>query len=512
MATDVESHAPADQAEATRWKHTRNRRAIQEGTWRPLLKEHLQVHLAPTRVQNLGHVVITVNLQQSVASQLAVLYDKEPTVTLDSAAATDDEADAAREMFTEARTWTMLGRNNESTIALREGLVRIGWSASAKLPTLRIVTPDVVHVKHTPGDVSDITGIMEWRARSWTNHEKKRVTSGFYDVWDISDPAAPVFKITNAGGEDWSDKFPESMPADGKYPYRWPASDGFPEGKPFLPWVLYHAEDSGRTWDFRKWTEIYEGTLDAGVLWSLFFHCARDASWLQKYTIDLLLGGTTTVKIGGEVSQSVETSPSTVLQFSTKGDKAGSAGTFAAPMKPAEFAAAVIDYTQTIVSHIGIHPADLERSTTAQSGYSIQLKRSAQRRLGLKFEPQFRRGDLELMPKMAQVSNLHAGTSHPIEGYGITYKPADDSIDERQAELDYHLALVAADQMSKVELYRSRHPGTSDEEAMFALVSIEAINRGISATADVEVDEARAEIEEQIAAAKVEAGVNESSE
>lgn len=487
---DVLNYRP-DGEDGERWNHTRDRRAIMDGDWTELLLTHLEQHLVATRRQNLGRPVVTVNLLHSVASQLAVLYDREPVVSV--ADANEDAVDAVTQMFRIAHTWTILQRNNESTIALREGLVRIGWSDASQLPTLRVVTPDVVTVWHTPGDVNDIKVIKELRARTYTGQDGHSKTAAFFDVWSIKDDEPPYFRIETPEGEDWTEKFMERPEA---YPY-------VLDGEPFLPWVLYHAEDSGKLWDYRKWIEIYEGTLDSGVLWSLFFHCCRDASWLQKYTVDLEVKGAKTIKTAdGEMSyQAVETAPSTVLQFRTIGDKGGSAGTFASPMEPSKLAQAVVDYTQTIISHIGIHPADLERSAQAQSGYAIQLKRSAQRRLGLKFEPQFRSGDTELMWKLAAVSNLHGGTSYPTEGYSITYRPIDESIEERADEFAYWSALVQSNQMSRVDLYRRLNPGVTDEEAMERLVMIEAINKGITVGADREVQAAAAEAETEAEAA-----------
>lgn len=471
--TDPDRFMPQSHDEAARWAETRRRKRILDGEWRSDVEDALREHLAATRVANLGRPVLAVNLLRSVCSQLAVLYDRPATIHIGDS--DPDTEDRFSDLLADIGAWSILQRHAEYVIGLRESLILVGWSESESRPTLELVTPDQVIVEHRDGDPCEIVKVKHARVRTSVIDGQERPVV-CWDVYDLTDQTAPSFRIEAVDGTDVTQiHAPDDV---GRYP--WQDDEG-----PWIPLTLYHAQDVGRLWDPHGWSEIVEGTLDCAVLWSLFFHCARDASWRQKYAIDLQVGGTKLTDAGaGETARSVETSPSSIILFRTMGDKSGSAGTFEAPTDPGKFAESNQRFQQTVVSHIGVHPADLERQESASSGYAIQLKRSSQRKLGMKFEGQFRRGDLQLFRTIARTANLFGGESFPVDGFQITYHPIEETVAEMKDDLEYQLMLVDSNLLSRVELYKRLNPGVTDEMAIRNLIEIEAVNRGIPEQAE----------------------------
>jgi hypothetical protein len=187
-----------------------------------------------------------------------------------------------------------------------------------------------------------------------------------------------------------------------------------------------------------------------------------------------------TVRTGERIAGQIDTQPNSILMFKSVGDRNGSAGSFPAPIEPTKFAEAVLLFQKTLLGNAGFHPADIERTTGAESGYAIQLKRSAQRRYALSFEPNFREGDLELIRKMCLVFNAHSTEPDlPTEGFAITYRPIEITPDELASDLEYNTKLVDAGMMDKIAWYQRINPGVSEEEATVALLRIAAINKAI---------------------------------
>lgn len=465
MTTAEPVFMPKDPEEAERWEHTRKRVRMFTGYgWERDLLEHLKTQLNATGLTNLGRPAQAIRLMPSTVHQLACTYDREPTIEY-ADEVPEGAQDGLTQLVNEAKFNQIAQRNNEYVIALNDNYVYVGWSPRKQRVVLRIVTPDCVVVKTAPTDASVILELREARVRTVGT---KRQT--FWDVWSVEDGGS--FRILDGDDNDVTSQFP-----DVEVPKTWPYVD---EGEPYIPWVVYHARDTGQAHDPYHWSELVEATNDVAVLWSLFFHCCRDASWSQKGVVDLELDGLTTIQSGGQTAGQIDTRPTSILKFRSVGDKNGTFGAFPAPMEPTKFAEAVLQYQRTAVSNIGINPADLERTEAAQSGYAIQLKRTAQRRMAARFEPQLREGDLELLRKMVLVRNAFGtGEKLPVDGITIRYNPIDISHDEREQEFAYDQGLMEAGLLDKIAWYRKLNPGTDDEQATMQLLRVAAINKAI---------------------------------
>ena len=461
MASTSPVLIPADPADAARWEHTRVRRRMLDGHWEQDISQRLNERLTPGRSYNLGRPVQSLNLFASTVRQLAVQYDAAPTVhhpDLDEA-----QQDRWKHLMAEAHLWSIMQRASESVIGLRECFMQVEWVAIPYHPeggevVVSPLTPDTVVTVTRPGDPDDVLVLKA--ARCYTVDGDSIPA---WAVWDISNPDQPHFRVEDASGRDITVRVVRD-------PQPWPyLKEG---GQPYLPFVKYRAQDTADPWDAYALSELVHAALDTAILWTAWGKCVLDASWSQRWVIDLMLQGMSISGSGAAVTGSVETDPTSILAFTSRGDKPGSVGQYNTPVDPAAMALSIVTFQASVLSNIGIHPADLEAGHTAQSGVAIQLKRSAQRRLALRMLPQFRQGDVELLGLMASISNTFGETSYPTEGWELTYHLPEASVDEFIAELDRDERMVRLGFISKVDLMQKYRPELSREQAREALLEV----------------------------------------
>jgi hypothetical protein len=179
--------------------------------------------------------------------------------------------------------------------------------------TYRPVFPDLVTVI-TDSDRPDVpVKLCEARLRELDGKH-----AWFWDVYDIR-PGMESYKICT---KDWIDVTAEftGQPSEAysgeRYPFR------YADGRAFLPFGFYHAAKTGRMWDSYSTTEMVEGTLNVGVLYTFLLHIVRNTAWKQRYTVDLEIGGAAWADENddGNGRRSIVTDPATVTQFYSRED------------------------------------------------------------------------------------------------------------------------------------------------------------------------------------------------
>lgn len=459
---------PAYPADRARWEHTRRRRRLLDEMWEEDVIARLSERLTPGRVVNLGKPVTSLNLFASTVRQLAVQYDSAPTVRNDAIEGTDASAVWAL-IQEDTHIWELAQANAEAVVGLRENLVRVNRTPQGV--RLAIVYPDTVEVETDPNDPSTLTVVRE---AGFYTIDKKQVAC--WTIWDISNPELPTRTIVNDKGEDVSRIVDPEWGG-------W--RDFFADGTPFLPYVRYRAKWSPKVWDAYSWSTLVESAIDCAILWTAWNKWVMDASWSQRYIIDLMLQGLTVSGTGAAATASIEADPASILCFKTIGEKTGSASQFSPPGDPKSLADAIMSFQGSVLSNIGIHPADLEATAQPSSGVAIQLKRSAQRQLASKMLPQFRAGDLELLKKIAATYNSMAAEGAPAlpeDGWALDYHLPDAGSAEMTDALTLSTALIDAGLASKVDVYMKFHPELSRDEAFARLLDIQAENAKLSAT------------------------------
>lgn len=450
---------PESSDEISRWEESARRRRMLDGTWGDDLLTYMAGVLNVLRTSSIGKPSRAINLYRTVVEQLAIHYTGPAQVTHD----TDDDTADNREgqpgtvmsdLLARGYVWPSLRRHEEYVLGLRESLLFVGWSEKLDAPRLRLVTADTVVVTHAAGDPSQIVGVREAR---WRGDRQ------LWDVWSLEDPRG--FWIENEKGVDLTAETLGTVPA-----WEW---DG-PEGR-YLPWVVAHATYTGALWDPHAWCELVDGAFDVAVAWNNWHKVVRDASWRQRWGLGVTVQGGAMRGSGETSARHVTTAPDSVLLFeSTSQATAGSLGSFDQPTSPEELGQAILQFSRTLLASVGIHPADVEKTEgNASSGYAIQLRRSAQRRLAQAAESMRRACDVELLTLIAREAGKH-GHALPDDGWQIAYQYPDDGAAEKTEALALDVAMVEAGVLTPVDMYQRWHPGVSDDAAARALIEAAA--------------------------------------
>lgn len=450
--TDDIGILPKSQYDMARWNESRMRRRMLEGLWEKDVRDRIKEYFSRVRELTLGKPSLGLNMFNSIVGQQAVLYDKAPTIE-----SPEGTSDAQKMSFSNALQDAHLNqlwqRNNKYTIGIRENLMKLVWTAEGL--RYNVVPADIVTATHAPQDPSTLTGIAEAVILS-----DGRTA---WETWDISNPENPSMKLITPGGTDITS---EVIKDPGVYMPRWGS------GKPFLPYTLYHAQWSNKLWNPWDEAEIPCASLDLAVLWTMFGAIVRDASWPQRYVINLRLDGATVTKGSNDTARVgyIDTAPASLLVLKHIDKNAtATAGQFEPGGDPEVIGRSIIAYMGVLLSNLGISPADLQSTPQAESGYAIQLKRSAQRREALKTIPNFMDGDTELLNKTAAMLNAYGGTSYPEDGWGISYNLPELGHLELVEELNTHEKLMTMGLQSKVETFLKMFPewvGRSRDEVI----------------------------------------------
>ncbi len=460
---------PESEFDQERWSHSSLRRRMLSGLWEQDLKDSISNHVQSQRAQAWGVPDLSSNVFCSVVTQLAALYDVRPTVTNASDAAALIEPGG---LIDAAGLFPLMPRFESNTLGMREMMMRVSYDKKATGLHYRPVTPDRFVAWSRAAAPSIMTGFKELRLR--TDPDTKE------DVWawdlvDVTDPEKPVYQVleVNEQGEtsDQTAKYLGSDLSGPNYPIRDAA------GTPRLDGVLYHAEAIGDgLWDAWKGCEVVYGSLKASVLWTFFGHAVLDASWPQRWAANAKVSGVEVTDAGqAGRRQQIPADPAMIIIFELLEENGGQAmiGQWEPAANIDDLFAAIGQYESRLSEFANVSPADIQRvSGEARSGYAIAItnegKRTAQRR----FEPQFRRGDLEVIELSAILVNRATGSAFPESGYGVAYESVPLSAAERKAVLEAITLKVDMGLMSKIDAFMELHPGVNREEAIKRLRQI----------------------------------------
>lgn len=444
-------------SDAVRVQVSRARRRLLYGQWEEDAIERIRARLGPIRRRSLGYPDLSANPFRSVCHQVAVLYDREPKISHPDAG--KDAIAFLHRKLREALWASKMQRVQRDTIGIREMLVRTDVSERGKL-LIRPVFPDRVDLQAGDDEPDHPARITEARPR--------KLGSAATPVWtyDELDLSTPSYTVRKGDGREIT-KSALGGSASGKaYPYVWQ------DGMPFLPYTLYHATPTGLLWDPFELRELVEATYESCVNWSFWGHILRDASWPQRWRIDLAVQGTRVDGGSHSPVESVTTDPATILGFiSTRQDSSASPtppGQFAPAANVLEVAEALMVYDQRVAAYAGVTDPDfIRRSGDPRSGYALAISRDGQRSASRKFEPQFRAGDEELLSKCAAQLNRHAEETGfeendgyvelPESGWVLRYPGLPLTPDEQDARRRNVLELLDRGLMSRLRAYAELH-------------------------------------------------------
>lgn len=463
---------PKGAGEFARVRHTRLRRRLLYGLWEPDLIDRLQRQLGHVRRKAWGVPDLSANPFRVLCQQLAVLYDRAPTIGHADAAAAAELTQAVHD----AGLWALMPRVQRDLIGMRENYVRIdvrGKGENARL-LYRPVPPDLIEGwaaaddPDVPVHVAEAVLRRTAQGHQWT-----------WEVFDITNPDEPYWQILDANGDDATAKWGvledgSAAPAGGLRgdAYEWRGEDG----RPFIPGTLYHAARTGSMWDAWEGSEAVEGTLNVAVLWTFFAHCVRNASWPQRYILGAKFAGTSAEgEDESDARVGVVSDPAAIAELVADENSSTqpTAGQWSPSTSPAELEEAVSAYERRLATFAGLSPADLQRTSgDPRSGYALAVSREGQREAQRRFLPNAQRGDLELLTKSAALLNRARGTKLPEDGWSLTYESIPMSQDERTNLLE----LANANLLDKIDAYTMLNPGTGRDQAERRLDEIARLN------------------------------------
>jgi len=444
------------------------------------VQQRTRNQVGPTRFEAWGqHVDLSSNVPETIYTQKAVQYDQTPVIRNDS----EQDADGligVDGLMMQAGIWQMMPRVQRDAFGLRVMLVRV--SATDTELTYRPVYPDLCTAE-VFSDQPDVPVTLS-EARLYTipdSLDGKR--EWCFDICDISDLGNPSYRVIRASdGEDRSPVYlktadnPEGDFTGDHYPYR------LTDGAPILPYAIYRPVKSGRMWDARTESRVFDGGLQAMVYQTMFAHIMRNASWAQKWAIGVEPAGTGTADENedGKGRRNTITDPAVLLIFEQLADFEGqpTVGTFPVAVTPEEFQAAIGRYERHVAAAAGLEPSDVMRmSGDPRSGYALAISRSGQRLQQRKHEEMFRRGDQSLLTISAAIANRSGLGTFPETGWRLEYRALPKTPEEAKGEADFLNSEVEAGMMDVVEAYRRRHPGITEEQAEADLVKIRDTNK-----------------------------------
>jgi len=437
----------SDQAARRRMEHQRLRWRLLYGQAEQDIEARIRQAIGNIRREMWGPIDMSSNPFLDAWNAASALYKEAPTIIPPSAA-----EQVVMAQVDSVGWWSRMQRVQRDTLALRECPVFIDWQPNQPL-VIRQVPPYMVEVKVYPRRPTQPRQVTEW-ARDpdaptrWVRHVYDQ-PSASYRVYDERD-----LDVTErvAGGTFEGDSYP------------WQGARG-----PILPWVTYHAQDTGWYWDAYAAREVVEGTLQLGVLYSYYSHLMRAASWAQRYVIGAEPVGAEVDAEGG--TREVVTDPASLLQLQVSdGSTNTTVGQWQPSADPERVLASVHSYERRVLDKAVGSLSVSRASSDIRSGFSLAVSREDQRALQRSYTPSFRRTDLELLGKIADMQGLER------RGWRIEYKSIPQDPTESQAQLDRISKLVDLGLIDRVTAYMELHPAVTHDEAVAAVAMIAATN------------------------------------
>lgn len=443
---------PPRTEDSDRWRETSLRHRLMYGQWRPDVDHRVAQEVGTVRRDAWGYSDLGANLLLSACEAQATLYDRPPQVHR-----ARGRAGVLQALLEEAGWQQVCQRLLRDLIAARDMHLYAERLADGSI-RLHPIWPDACEAD--PGEDPERPALFRWLRQ--VRIEDKLVWAWY--EWDIRDADVPSFRILDDRGDEMTGRvMPGSYTGDA-YPWRM-------DGRSYIPVATYHAARTGTLYDYRTGHELAEATLRLAVLWTMFGHVVRNASWPQRYMMGAELRGINQLGTDDAGRRGVTADPAVVLELVPSMESAVTPQIGAWPMgaDPKTLADAIGLYERRVVALSGLNPADVTRqSGDPRSGYALAVNRDAQREAQRRYAPLMERGDRELCRIVAALSGL------PTDGWTVSYEALPQSPAERTATREHVFALMDRGLMSRVEAYMELFPGTSADEAAAAIAAIEA--------------------------------------
>jgi hypothetical protein len=467
--------APGNPDESRRVEMSRNRYAMMEGRWQPILESYMETQLGSVRRAAMGLVDISYCALRTTSYELATLYDAEPDVRHNQLSSPNiDRLVGSAGSIARSGLWSQMSRFQAYTLALREMWMRADVEDGRLV--YRPVPPHMTMAEADPARPNVPTLFGELRLRQveaqllWT-----------FEVWDIRDASNPTYRVVEAldgwkFGRDLT-RLVHGATYDGaNYPASWRRANG----TPIIPAILYHASTYGdRLFDPFANIELYTGSLQLGLFYSYLAHCIRDASYPQRYAVGVRVAGMDASDLGSRAARSeVTTDPTTILMLDPIAETSQPMmGQYQAGADVEKLEAVIAAVAHRLATDAGLAPSELQRTSgSARSGYAISLSQEGKRQAQRRYIMQFRASDEALVGLSAVLYNRWSEantepTNYPEGAFSVIYREIPLSPQEMEARRKHVLEMLAAGLMSEVDALRF-FGSLSEQDAIAQLAAI----------------------------------------
>jgi hypothetical protein len=372
---------PWDLDDVMRIEHSRLRRRMLYGEWRQDADAEIAREIGHVRKDAWGSADLSANPFRASSAELSTLYDEPPTITGDEL-----EATALTMAVEGAGLWQLMQRAQRDCIGMREVLLLP--TIGAKGLMIRVVPPDLVSAEASPDEPDVPTLLAELVMRDGRYG---------YDVYDIRGEE-PVFYHADD----------QRRPIDGTRiageAYTWRYLDG----TPYIPHTLYHATRTGQLFDAFEGIELVTGTLRLAVHYTYYGHVIKNAAWAQRWAANARPAGGGYDGEGVTARSSVVSDPATVLLLEPiEEGQPVQVGQFISPVDPQVVLEAILAYERRLMAMASLSPADAQRvAGDPRSGFALAINSERKTLDQRRFAPSFRRGDQELLNKIAAMLDI----------------------------------------------------------------------------------------------------------
>jgi hypothetical protein len=254
--------------------------------------------------------------------------------------------------------------------------------------------------------------------------------------------------------------------------YPWFDSDGVPR----LPWSHYKDADTDQLWNVHSKRGAHRGTLNTALYWTYAGHCARAASGSYVAAVGMRPTGigVRDDNLGEKGLRTVSLTPGSIHVWTPTGDDVSPQIWEIGPGVNLDSVVGFADkYEMKQAVRWGLNPSDLSRTAAnPASGAALMVRNKGKREFSEQVEAVFRAADLNTIEVVAVVCNVGGLGQYPTSGYTVEYQPIPKGPQERQADLDDLDWRRERGQISEVDVYIHQHPGTTEDDAIAALVAV----------------------------------------
>lgn len=404
--------APDSAEERLRWDASALRRRLLYSRHQPDVWLRIVQSVGPQRAQKWKPIDMSSNPYAQGWGQLSALYDDEPDVL-------GPHPDVI-ESVAESGWWALMQRGQRDTLGLGELLQLCDLDDDGQ-PSTHTIWPDLAQVDVDPRRPRVLRAVHWWEAdpgdsSRWIQwHIQHRDASGKIDAryWSTDENGKDVDR--GAGREG----------------YPWIGPDG-----PVMPVVLRHRSRTGHTWDPHSYAETVDGALQLGLLYTSYVHALRQASWLQRYMIDVQ--PVVSEKPDGQSSE-VEADPAVVVALErTETGQNPQAGQWQNPVNLEQLIGSIRIYERRLIEQMAGGVEVTRESSDIRSGYSLAVGREERLIQQRRFAPTFRAADRQALQIWSALLSTERRTSYPL-----TWATRRGASRQDPADIDYQVGIPA---------------------------------------------------------------------